>query len=435
MTARIVITTFGSYGDVNPYIGLARALEDRGHRPVIATAEYYRTAVERGGIEFRPIGPDADPTDTELLRKVMDPKRGSEFILRDLIIPRVRESLEELRHVARDAELLVTHPLTFAAGILAEERRLPWVSTVLAPISFFSPHDLPVFPPAPWLHAFGTPRGLPARWLAGLARTATRSWATPIHRLREELGLRDRGDPIFEGQHSPDCVLALFSPLLAARQPDWPPHTVVTGHLFYDGGPESAPLDTELESFLAGGAPPVVFTLGTSAVSAAGQFYEESLRAARALGVRAVLLIGKNPANRPAADPGPDVVVRESAPYSALFPRASVIVHQGGIGTTAQALRAGRPMLVVPFAHDQPDNAYRVQRLGVARTVYPHRYAAARVIPEIQALLGEPAYAQAAMRVAARIGTENGASAACDAIERTLRKPGSGPHRLLIRSA
>ena len=141
---------------------------------------------------------------------------------------------------------------------------------------------------------------------------------------------------------SPELVLATFSSVMAAPQPDWPPQTVQTGFPFYEGESGNAGLDPALSAFLDAGDPPLVFTLGSSAVMDAGGFYAESAEAARHLGRRALLLVGRDPRNRPAKLPA-GVVAFEYAPYSQVFPRAAAIIHQGGIGTTAQALRAGRP--------------------------------------------------------------------------------------------
>jgi UDP:flavonoid glycosyltransferase YjiC (YdhE family) len=180
-----------------------------------------------------------------------------------------------------------------------------------------------------------------------------------------------------------------------------------------------------LAHFLDDGPAPVVFTLGTSAVGAAGRFYHESAEAARRLGVRAVLLVGTDPANRPSGGLPPGVIAVEYAPHAELFPRAAVVVHQGGVGTTGQALKAGRPTLVVPYAHDQPDNAWRVTRLGVARTLYPKRYTAKRVERELVALLGDSAYGRRAAEVAAVVRSEDGVATACDAMARVLEPVGA----------
>ncbi len=220
---------------------------------------------------------------------------------------------------------------------------------------------------------------------------------------------------------APACVLALFSEVLGAPQPDWPPQAVQTGFAFFDRQ-DGRGLDPDLSRFLDAGEPPIVFTLGSSAVMDAGRFYEESVAASRRLGRRAVLLIGELAAdrNRP-RDPLPEGVAAFGyAPYSELFPRAAAIVHQGGVGTTGQALRSGRPMLVVPWGHDQPDNAHRVARLGVARTIPRHRYSAATASEALRRLLDDPSYSTRAAEVGRRVRDEPGASAACDAIETHL---------------
>jgi UDP:flavonoid glycosyltransferase YjiC (YdhE family) len=218
---------------------------------------------------------------------------------------------------------------------------------------------------------------------------------------------------VFEGQFSPHGTLALFSRLLAEPQPDWPPNVHVTGAAFH-AGPAAMP--AELEAFLAGGPPPLVFTLGSSAVGAAGAFYHESAEAARRLGMRAVLLVGRDPANRPPAL-SPDAIAVEYAPHGELFPRAAAVVHQGGAGTLALALRSGRPMVVVPYAHDQPDNAHRAARLGVARVVYPRRYTARRVADALRALLTHGDAGRRAAEVGAAVRAERGAAGACDVLE------------------
>jgi UDP:flavonoid glycosyltransferase YjiC (YdhE family) len=111
------------------------------------------------------------------------------------------------------------------------------------------------------------------------------------------------------------------------------------------------------------------------------------------------------------------------APYAELFPRAAAIVHQGGIGTTAQAMRSGRPMLVMPYGHDQPDNAVRVARLGIARTIARRHYTPARAAAELRPLLDKPVYGQRAAAVGKALQQEDGVRAACDALEGLLRAP------------
>jgi UDP:flavonoid glycosyltransferase YjiC (YdhE family) len=211
----------------------------------------------------------------------------------------------------------------------------------------------------------------------------------------------------------------MFSSVLANPQPDWPVNVCITGAMMYNGEREAV-LDPELSAFLEG-PPPVVFTLGTSAVAAAGRFYEVSAAAISRLGLRAVMLVGPYAENRPARL-SDRIHLAEFAPHSMLFARAAAIVHQGGAGTLQQALASGKPMLVVPHAHDQPDNARRAAALGVARTLSPNRYTVTAVERAIRTLI-EPGYAERAKVVASRMRMEDGPRAAADAIEAVLRTP------------
>jgi rhamnosyltransferase subunit B len=414
MGKRIVITSFGSLGDIYPYLALARQLTKRGHEAIVATSAYYRPLIEKEGVAFCPVRPDVDPEDRGLIRRIMESTRGPEILIKECLLPYLRQSYSDLTAAAHGADLLVTHPITFAGPLVAEQYRIPWVSTVLSPMSFFSVYDLPVFPAMPWLARLYRLRPGVSRLLLRLGKWMTRLWTEPVRQLRAELELPARGDPLYEGQFSPGLTLALFSGVLATPQPDWPPRTQVTGFVFHD---EPNRLPPEVARFLDAGSAPLVFTLGSSAVHIAGSFYQESLEAVRRLGCRAVLLVGTDPRNHPQKPLPEGVLAVPYAPHGSLFPRAQVIIHQGGIGTTAQALRARRPMLVVPHAFDQPDNALRVVKLGVARTLSPKHYVATRVATQLQAILAEPRYAQRAVVVGRRVETEAGDQQACDAIE------------------
>jgi rhamnosyltransferase subunit B len=417
MGKRIVITSFGSLGDIYPYLGLACRLMQRGHSPVFATSAYYRPLIEGEGIAFCPVRPDIEPEDHALVRRVMEPKRGAKVLVRELLLPHLRHAYADLSGATRGADLLVTHPITFAGPLVGERHQIPWVSTVLAPLSFFSAYDLPVFPAQPrliWLRRLGPSV---SRGLIGMGKWVTRRWAEPIHQLRADLGLPARANPLYEGQFSPGLTLALFSRLLAAPQPDWPAHTQVTGFICYQGPSRLPP---EVEQFLEAGPAPLVFTLGSSAVGAAGPFYQESLEAVRRLGRRAVFLVGTDPRNHPPEPLPAGVLAVSYAPHGDLFPRALAIIHQGGIGTTGQALRAGRPMLVVPHAFDQPDNAWRVMKLGVGRVLFPKHYVARRVVKQVRVLVEDPHYAERAAAVGSLVRAEDGVQRACDALEAYL---------------
>ena len=424
---KIVISTFGSFGDVHPYVAIALELKRRGHRPVIATSDIYREKTDALGLELHPVPPDLPGYDrpeevARMVTEMIDPKKGPERVFTQFINPHLRGMYDALADATRDADLLLTHVLSLAAPPLVEKTGIKWVSSVLAPISMFSNYDPPVFPQMPWLYPVFKLHPSVSRAAMRVGRLKLDQMARPVYELRAELGLKRGGNPMLEGQHSPRMVLALFSSAIAKRQPDWPPQTRVTGFPFYDRrdrAGDAEHLDPALSKFLEEGEPPVVFTLGSSATYAAGDFYRESVEAARAAGVRALLLTGE-PWNRPAELPE-GAAAFDYAPYGELLPRARAVVHQGGIGTTAQGLRAGIPALVVPFSHDQFDNASRVARVGAGRALPRAKYNASSAAKELRALLSEESYTTRAAEVGRQIRSENGAAAAADAIEEVLR--------------
>jgi UDP:flavonoid glycosyltransferase YjiC (YdhE family) len=299
---------------------------------------------------------------------------------------------------------------------------MPWVSTVLSPLNFMSAYD-PILPPmAPWLrHVPYAVHLRYADWLAGGGRQVAARWMEPVQQFRASLGLPRRADPMFEGQHSPYAVLALYSTVFGGPYPDYPAQVTITGQLRYDA-PHGESLAPELETFLQQGEAPLVFTLGSSAVEMAGRFWEESLDVLRRLGRRGVLLVGRKELARVTRLATPTALVVDAAPHSLLFPRAAVVVHPCGMGTLGTALASGVPQLAVPHANDQPDNAWRLTRLGVARTVYPTRYRGTRVAADVRALLDTPSYGERARQLAAVVQREDGVRRACDVIETVLHE-------------
>jgi UDP:flavonoid glycosyltransferase YjiC (YdhE family) len=418
---RILLTTYGSLGDLHPYLALAIELKRRGHSPAIATSELYRSRVEALEIDFAPVRPDLpSPEDSgPLIERVMHPLRGPEFLFRELLMPHLHHAYEDLEHACRDADLLISHPITFAAPLLAQKKSLPWLSTVLSPISLWSRFDPPVPPVLPLIQRVARQGPLGAGVLQRLSRVVTASWLRPVQKLRRELGLPPSGHPLFEGQFSPSGNLALFSPVLGPPQPDWPARTTTCGFCFFDREHEAkSTSDGAMAAFLEAGSPPLVFTLGSAAVYTARDFFQVAAQAAQQLGCRAVFLVGQQAEFVLPRDS--NFFVANYAPYSQLFPRAAVVVHQGGIGTTAQALRAGVPQLVVPFSHDQPDNAARIVRLGCGLWLSRDRFRPTAVAEALKVLLSSTGYRKNAQQIGAEIQKEDGPRVACDAIGSTF---------------
>ncbi len=416
--SRFLFATLGSLGDLHPYIAVARALVASGQQAVIATAADYREPVEGAGVEFAAVGPSMESFGDyrTVITRLFNGRNGPEFLMRVLVMPHLRAVYDDLERAAAGADLLVSHPLALTLPLLAQKTGKPWVSTVLAPLSLMSNYDPPVIDGAPWLrHLRLLGPGFYGA-LFGLLKRGVRRWEAPLHEFRAGLGLppTDRM-AMFEGQFSPLKNLALFDAPLAQPQPDWPPNTVVCGSPMFDGA--AAALPGDVAQFLDAGEAPVVFALGSSAVWIAGDFWKHAAAAAQQLGRRAMLVTGpEQPRDLPDG-----VRAFPYLPYSQVFPRAAAIVHQAGIGTLAQALRAGRPQLIVPVAFDQPDNARRAQALGLARALPFRSVTARRLEAELGALLLNADYAVAANTVATGLAQTDPAACAAEELMACLR--------------
>jgi len=418
--SRIVVTTLGSLGDLHPKIAIALELRQRGHDVVFVTHKEYQSKVEALGLKFHRMRPDFTALDDpQEMARMMDLQAGQEYMVRKWINPNLREMYTDLLNVADKADFILTGEGVTAAPLVAEKLGMRWASSAMAPMSFFSAYDPPVLAPFPFLAKLYSLGLIVNQGIINFAKLVSNSWAEPIRQLRHELELSPlNGNPFIDNKFSPYLVVALFSLVLAKPQPDWAANTVVAGFTFYDGTQDGVEPTPELKQFLDSGEPPIVFTLGSAAVLDPGNFYQESIQAAKQLNRRAVLLIGKN---APPENLSTDILAVSYAPYSQIFPYACAIVHQGGIGTTAQALRAGHPTLMMPYSHDQPDNAARVERLGTSRTISRKKYFAPQVAKELRELLENPNYATKAAEIGRIIQAENGVGVACDAIEKQLR--------------
>jgi len=417
---RILFSTFGSLGDLHPYLAIATRAKARGHTPVIATSPKYRAKVEAEGVEFRAVRPDM-PSPAEfgpLAERVMDSKRGPEFLFKEILVPNLYANYRDLLEAGADADCIVTHPAALGGPLAAQKLGKLWLSSVLSPISLWSRYD----PPSPptiggsdWLRVFGPAWGLISQHLA---EHFTKDWFGAWHQLRESEGIPERGHPIFGASYSPHGTLALFSPLFGKPQRDWPTNTVATGFCYFDKSGYQEQHSGDWRGWMEVHPRPVVFTLGSSAVYDAGPFWERSREylTAGGSGRGAVFMTGGTQV-RPKTE---SELALDYAPFSELFPLAGLVVHQGGIGTTAQVLRAGVPQLVVPYAHDQPDNGRRIRKLGVGLTATREAYNAGKASAIVARLLNDrrqSAWQHRAAALAERLRSEDGPAAACQAIE------------------
>ena len=393
--SRILLSTFGSRGDIAPYLAIARQLQTLGHQPTIATAQAFRPMIESAGVQWAFCPPETP--DARGQKHMMNRARGDEWLFRRLILPSLKQSVQTLDILARHADVLVTHTASLCGPLVAARRpQLKWTSSAVAPLSLLEPELRPALPVAPWAANFPRFNAL----LLELLRREFGVWFRPVQSLRRELDLSPGENALWSEAHSPLLALRLWSPQFCG--PGARINARATGFCFDDDETVVAP---DLARFLE--SEPLVFC----AASFCGDDKWEAgaVQSARALGRRALLLGGpRDWENR-------EIMARRFAPLNQILPRAEAVVHGGGLGVLAQSWRAQVPMLITPRAHDQFDNARRARKLGLARV------ACARTqTRELEKLLHDGEMKRRTEASGALIAREDGARAAARAVAEIL---------------
>ena len=435
MSKKIVLTSVGSLGDLHPFIALAQQLKSEGFQPLIAASSAYRSKVEAEGLPFHAVTPspedllaDTGMTEGDFVRQVM--RSSSTLIIDKAVMPYVERSYADLSDAMRGANLVVASSFSLVARVAAEKLGLPVVSLLLSPCVFFSAEQPAHLMELPWLPGFRRSFGArAAKFVLDLGRVQSRRQTKAITDLRRLIDVpTPAGDEILDGPLRAEWIAAAFSPLFGPLPPDAPPNSAIVGFTFYDselGGAGALPPD--LATFLDDGPAPLVFSLGSFGVHAAGTFYETAATTAKRLGMRAVLLVGAEGVTSLAHLAHDDLAIVGYAPHSKVFPRAAAIIHHGGIGTVAQAMRAGKPQLICPMLGDQADNAEHLKRLGIAYRVDYRRFTPDNATRALRSLLNDEVALRQAARCASEVASENGARVAAEGIARLLSRVESRP--------
>ena len=431
MAQRVVLTNFGSYGDLHPFIAIGLKLKAQGFDAVIAASEIYRAKVETAGLEFQPAGPSLADIEADT---GLDPggavrglaRNSLTFIIGKVMVPYADRTYAEMCEVLRGADLVVGSIMTVSARLAAAKLGVRTATLLLAPSAILSaeaPSLVMEAPHMPWVRRWLGVGALQA--LLDLGRLRLRRWLSHFAALRRREGLPpSRGDEMFDEPLYADLVCAVWSPLLGPLPPDMPGHGEIAGTVFYDSEAGAAnALDPQLAAFLDAGPPPLVFTLGSFVVSDARDFYAAGAEAAKRLGRRAVLLVGREAEARLSPLATEDVFVAGYAPHSLVFPRAAAVIHHGGIGTVGQALLAGKPQLVCAVLGDQFDNGERLVRLGVARRLDLRKFTAKRAEAVLGLLLSDVAAAERATVASQQVAAEDGAAYVARRIGELLGTP------------
>jgi UDP:flavonoid glycosyltransferase YjiC (YdhE family) len=405
----VIHATVGTDGDVFPHIGLGAVLRERGHRVTLAAPEPYRVRALALGLEFCSL-----VTNEETSRMLTDPDlwhplKSGRMMARwgGPMIPRQFEALA--RCVREPNTVLVANPGVLAARLVQEKLGVPTASLLLQPGLLPSSSAPPEMPGGlsiqPWFP--GWLRGL--YWLA-VDMAGYLLVARSLNPVRTGLGLAPVRR-LFRWWLSPELVIGLFPEWYAAPQADWPVQLRLAGFGRFDGVRSELP--DNIHAFCQSGSPPVVFTLGTGMAHAAG-FFRTAVAVCSTLGVRGLLLTKYHeliPQRLPSS-----IQHNTFAPFRQLLPLCGAVVHHGGVGTTAAALDAGCPQLILPLAWDQPDNAARVTRLGVGITLGSRQRSAGHMARALARLMTPATLARC--RLAATLaGRDNGFEVAARLVE------------------
>jgi rhamnosyltransferase subunit B len=405
-----VVVTIGSAGDLFPFMAMALALRERGHRVSFLAPEQHEPYVRDTQLPFT--GLPADPAvlaDPDLWH----PTRGFGVVWRATrpamakIVPFV-DALQQDEPV-----VLLVHPLALPEADLCRAQRpdLKVAAAYLAPQNLPTVHDPLMF--GPWRVPPWVPLGL-RRWL--LRRLAA-AFIDPVALNEVNVARSERGMPAASSMLDhlfavPDLSVTLFPAWFAPTQPDWPQPLYRADFPLFDPNPDAS-LSPELTSFVEQGRP-IAFTHGTGNTQARA-YFEHAARAVQALGLRAIFLTPHRdqlPANLP-----PTILWQDYVPLRRLLPHLALLAHHGGIGTTAECLRAGTPQLVVPLAHDQFDNAARVTALGVGASLPASQLSEARMRQALQGLLADPSLVQRGQEVARRFAPAQALQDLCIQLE------------------
>jgi rhamnosyltransferase subunit B len=416
--ARIVLSTIGTRGDLNPFLSLGIGLRARGHDVLFAVEDNFCSGLIEEGFAIHRLTGDVKANLMPHVHRLVSgftPLASLQIIVEKWLLPTLRTNIQELRTACTGADILVARAGHLAAPIAAELLGIPWVQLTMTPLTIPSAHVNPRVLPLPW------PGELPpfANRISWALITATLRYVADnrINRIRAEYALAPGRDLMGVGNHSSTLTAVVVSPVFLPPPPDWPHYVRMTGFCFWDT-PASWHELSELTAFLNSSEPVIAVSFGSMSPFVEDAFtrlYSSNITAIRQVGARA-LVIGAAPEVLP--DPLPeDVFALPFAPFSQVYPYCAAVIHHGGPYTVAEALRAGVPSLVIPWGIDQFFTAVQAERLGVGKWIHHRFYTTERAARALRSLIYEPRYKAQTQIAATQIAQEDGVTTLCDAIE------------------
>jgi sterol 3beta-glucosyltransferase len=410
----VSILTYGSRGDVQPFLALAVGLQKAGHTVTLAAPHRFEDLVTPYGVWFAPLAGDPN-----VISQVFNDAGGNVYQMvrgmQSYLFGIAPEVVKGARRALQGADLLV-HSFVFTTGAhsFALELGIPDVSVqafpMFAPTRAFPNVAIPAARPG-WLNYFSHWFSTQIFWHGGNAGYYQMRRLAP-HDFPARLYWPFRPTP---GRPLTPLLFA-YSPAILPRPGDWTaPNIHITGYFFLDH-PDYQPPQA-LSQFLAAGDAPVCITFGSMINREAERVTRAALQALARTGQRGIFLSGWG--GWQPDHPTENNLFLDSVPHDWLFPCCSLIVHHGGAGTTAAALRSGKPNIVVPHAADQPFWGKRVAAVGAGPQPIPVRQLTAENLYAALIEAESVEMCEGAARVGRMIQAEDGVKAAVERIEAT----------------
>lgn len=411
---KVLLTTIGTLGDLNPLIALAKVLEKQDFVVHIAACEDYRPNFEAEGLTYKSVAPHYNPNSKELCEAILHPLKTLPFFYRRILNgENLRRSVEDFDQLVKDYDLICGNVFSYAAKISCLKNHKKWASINLSPTCFFSIYDPPSLYPINFLNHMKWGRELLFKIIYKTIFKLVDLWGRDVHQMYRDLKLASAGNLLRQAPFSQDLNLAIYSKTLGGSQRDWPEHTVQSGFLFYSA-PSSRDL-TKLNRFLdQNQKKPILFTFGSTALISFEQHYEMILNVSKELVEKFDLpvVITMNSQMQKKYSEGLDerIFLCDYLPYTEYMERMRLIVHQGGIGTVSPCLRSGTPQLILPGCTDQFDNAYRIERLGIGLGLPLKRLNQKSLQSYLETILEDTEYENRARRIQKTVIAEDSES-------------------------
>lgn len=413
---RISIFVYGTWGDIRPHVVLGQALKATGHEVQVIASPGYEAWVRERGLDYAPLSADVNTFSKEnahiMDQGVFQQLRTASKVLNPIMVQMGLEVLE----ATRDSDVLMT--VEFGMALLFDILRVNNLQAItlnpapLNPTSAFPS----AMPPAPSWFPFQGGYNRFSYWF--VERMGWMVLAGPRNQIAKQLGLPKSTFKDFRAFLAKTPALTTVSKHVVECPADWPEHYQITGYLFDDDPAWTPPQD--LVDFLAAGDKPVYIGFGSMPDSQPETTTGTLIEAVQQTGKRAVILTGwAGFGTRNAPD---NIYFLKYAPHSWLFPQMAGVVHHGGAGTTAAALRAGVPSMIVAHMGDQPYWGQRVFDLGVgAAPLRRHTLTTEKLAEGITTLVTDRQMRQEAARLGEHLQSETGVANAVAAVKSIVR--------------